>query len=196
MMRRGGGLGFVAAALLLVGLGIAVWGWRGGTAETPTTASFGFEDWLVRCQAVEGNVGCGMSQQILDKGSGQSVLQLHMARAPSGTGYQLAIVLPLGVTVAGGTAIQVGDLKRNAAFTQCLPGGCIAPIAADAALIEKFKSTPDGHVGVIDRFGKPVSIPFSLKGFGPAFEKMESQGGMGTSGATWWTDFWNRTGTK
>jgi hypothetical protein len=39
-------------------------------------------------------------------------------------------------------------------------------------------------------------VPFSLKGFAPAFEKMEEQGGIANNNATWWTRFWNSSGTK
>lgn len=199
-MRRRSGLGLVAVLLIVAGIGIAIWNWR-TSAEGPTAATFGFQDWLVRCQAVKDKdgketVGCGMSQQILDQQSRRPVLQLHLARAPSGTGHQLVVVVPLGVTVPSGILLQIGDAKRNVAFTQCLPGGCVAPLAADAALIDKMKSSQDGRVAVADRLGKTVAIPFSLKGFGPAFEKMESQGGIGNSDATWWTRFWNSSGTK
>jgi invasion protein IalB len=137
-----------------------------------------------------------MSQQILDQRTRQSVLQLHLGRAPSGKGYNMVVVLPLGVTVPSGIAIQIGDAKRNVAFTQCLPGGCLAPLAVDDALLAKMKSTQEGRVGVVDRVGKTVAIPFSLKGFAPAFEKMESQGGVGANDATWWNSFWNSSGTK
>jgi invasion protein IalB len=194
-MRRRSGLGLVAVVLIVAGVAIAVWNWR-SSAEGPTAATFGFQDWLVRCQAVKDKVGCGMSQQILDQQSHQPLLQLHLAGAPSGTGHQLVVVLPLGVSVPSGILIQIGDLKRNVAFTQCLPGGCVAPLVADDDLIDKMKSSPDGRVAVADRTGKTVAIPFSLKGFAPAFEKMESQGGIGTNDATWWTRFWNSSGTK
>jgi len=196
-VRRRSGIGFVAALLLIAGAGIAVWNWNAPAGnETPSAATFGFQDWLVRCQAVKATVGCGMSQQILDQRAHQPLLQLHLARAPSGSGHQLVVVLPLGVSVPSGIAIQIGDLKRSVAFTQCLPGGCMAPLAADAALIAKMKSSADARVGVVDRFGKTFAIPFSLKGFAPAFEKMESQGGIGKNDATWWSGFWNASGTK
>lgn len=195
MRRRG--LGLIAGALVLAGAAFAMWSWMSPVArQLPQTASYGFQDWLVRCQAVKDNAGCGMSQQILDQRARQPILQLHLARAPSGSGHQLVVVLPLGVTVPSGIALQIGDLKRNVAFAQCLPGGCVAPLGADAALIDKMRTATDGRVGVVDRAGKTVAVPFSLKGFAPAFEKMESEGGSGTNDATWWGGFWNSSGTK
>jgi len=193
-MRRGG-LAFVGGLLVLAGAGIAIWNF-GSSAEGPNSASFGFQSWLVRCQAGEAKVGCGMSQTILDQRTRQSVLQLHLARAVKDEGHQLVVVLPLGVTVPSGIVIQIGDLKRNVAFTQCLPGGCLAPIKADGALIEKMKASAEGRAIVLDRIGKQVAVPFSLKGFGPAYEKMEEKGGIENSGATWWTRLWNSSGTK
>jgi invasion protein IalB len=194
-MRRRGGLGLVVALVVVVGALIALLGLR-SSGEAPGAASFGFADWLVRCQSADGKAGCGMSQRILDRASGQPVLQLHLARAASGEKHQLVLVLPLGVTVANGAALQIGEVKRNVPFTQCLPGGCVAPLDADSALIEQMKSAQGGRVAVVDRMGKAVAIPFSLNGFAPAFEKMESGGGIADGGATWWTNFWNWIGTN
>ncbi|MCE9522159.1 MAG: invasion associated locus B family protein [Alphaproteobacteria bacterium] len=190
-------MALAAGLLLAAGVAIAMWPRNAfERGETPSAATFGFQDWLVRCQAVKETMGCGMSQQILDQRAQQPLLQLHLARAPSGTGHQLVLVLPLGVSVPAGVGLQVGDERRDAQFTQCLPGGCVAPLAVDAALIEKLKSATDGRVGVVDRAGKPVAIPFSLKGFASAFEKMESFGSSGKNDATWWSGFWNSSGTK
>jgi invasion protein IalB len=196
-MASRGSLGLIAGVLVLGGVGFAAWSMGPpGSGEKPTAATFGFQDWLVRCQAVKEDVGCGMSQQILDQKARQPILQLHMARAPSGEGHQLVVVLPLGVTVPSGIVVQVGDAKRNVAFTQCLPGGCVAPVALDTALLDLLKSGKEARVGVVDRAGKTVAVPFSLKGFEPAFEKMESHGGIGKNDATWWNGFWNSSGTK
>jgi invasion protein IalB len=186
-MRRSG-LGVIAIALILVGGGIAVWSWSSTGSEKPTAASFGFQDWLVRCQTVKDNVGCGMSQQILDQKTGRAIVQLHLGRDVAGTGHQLVVVLPLGVTIADGASLEIGDFKRKIAFTQCLPGGCVGPTKADAALLDKLKAAGTAKLSVVDRAGNPVSVPFSLKGFSPAFDKMEAQGGIG--GASW-MDFWN-----
>ncbi len=194
-MARRGGLAIAGGLLVLVGAGIAFWQWT-KPAEAPTSATFGFENWLVRCQTTDGKSGCGMSQQILDQRARRPVLQLILAGVSNGEGYQLVVVLPLGVTVPPGAVIQVGELKRNVAFVQCLPAGCIAPLDADAELLDAMKTTEEGRVGVVDRIGKTIAIPFSLKGFAPAFEKMEEQGGVASGDATWWTRFWNSSGTQ
>jgi invasion protein IalB len=196
-MASRGGLGLIAGVLVLAGVGFAAWNMGPpGAGEKPTAATFGFQDWLVRCQAVKEEVGCGMSQQILDQKARQPILQLHLARAPSGEGHQLVVVLPLGVTVPSGIVVQVDEAKRNVAFTQCLPGGCVAPVALDAALLELLKSGKEARVAVVDRTGQTVAVPFSLKGFDAAFEKMESHGGIGKNDATWWSGFWNANGTQ
>lgn len=197
-MRRSR-LGLFALILIVIGGGIAIWSMGGGggsSNSTPTAASFGFQDWLVRCQQAQGQVGCGMSQQVLDQRTRQAVVQLHLGRAPSGTGHQLVVVLPLGVSLANGATLEAGDFKRQIAFTQCLPAGCVGPTAADQELLDKMGAAEGGRVTVISRSGQPVAIPFSLKGFEPAFEKMEAHGGIGNSGATWWTGLWNSSETK
>jgi len=200
-VARRGSFAAIGGVLLLAGAGFGVWSLMSGggplsSGETPSSASFGFDAWLVRCQAVKDTVGCGMSQQILDQRSRQPVLQLHLARAPKGEGHQLVAIMPLGVTVPPGIVIQIGENKRNVAFTQCLPGGCVAPVVVDAAYLSVLKSGAEGRVGVVDRRGQTVAVPFSLKGFAPAFDKMEERGGMGSGGTAWWSDSENSSETK
>ena len=184
-MKRQGRLVYVALALILIGGGAMFWRSGSSSSDAPNMATFGFQDWLVRCQAVKDSAGCGITQQILDQRSGQPVLQLALASTKAG--YQLAVVVPLGVSVPDGVTVQIGDATRKIGYTQCLPGGCVAPLATDAALIDKMKSATDARIAVIDRTGKPIAVPFSLKGFGPAFDKMETKGGLGSAGSSWWS---------
>lgn len=200
-MARRGSFAVIGGLLLLVGAGFGVWSLMSHSpsssgAGEPTTASFGFDAWLVRCQTAKEGVGCGMSQQIVDQQSRQPILQLILGRAPSGKGHQLVAIMPLGVTVPPGIAIQIGETKRNVAFIQCLPGGCVAPLPVDDALLGALKSGKEGRVGVVDRRGQTVAVPFSLKGFAGAFDKMEELGGIGSDSATWWSGFANSSETK
>jgi len=200
-VARRGSFAVIGGLLLLTGAGFGVWSLMSNSPSSlggggPSTASFGFDAWLVRCQAVKEDVGCGISQQILDQRSRQPILQLILGRAPSGKGHQFVIVMPLGVTVPPGIAIQIGDTKRTVAFTQCLPGGCVAPLPVDDAFLDVLKSNTEGRVGVVDRRGQTVAVPFSLKGFVGAFDKMEEHGGIGADGATWWSSFANSSETK
>jgi invasion protein IalB len=189
-------LALALGLLALAAGGIALANLGGTSAEGPSSSSFGFQDWLVRCQTAGGKTACTMSQQILAPTSRQAILQLHVGRAPDGNGHQLVVVMPLGVAVASGIAIQIGEAKRNVAFTQCLPGGCVAPTTVDATLLELLKTGASGRVGVVDRVGKTVAVPFSAKGFASAFAKMDERGGAGENDATWWMRFWNSSETK
>lgn len=190
-------MAFAGVIVVLAGAAAVVWSLAGSaTKNAPTSASFGYDAWLVRCQSANDKVGCGMTQKILDKRSRQAVLQLHLGRAPSGEGHQLVAVLPLGVSVPQGILIQIGESKRTVAFTQCLPGGCVAPTPVDAAFLDVLKAGNEGRVAVLDRNGKAVAVPFSLKGFAAAYDKMEEHGGIGEGDATWWNSFWNSSETK
>lgn len=197
-MARRGSFALVGGLLVLAGASYAFWNLTSTPvpAPAPNSASFGFDAWLVRCETGGEKAACGMSQQILDQRSRRPVLQLLLAHAREEKGHQLVAVLPLGVTVPPGIAIEIGETKRNVAFTQCLPMGCVAPLAADASLIAAMKSGSEGRVGVVDRAGKTVAVPFSLKGFEPAFKKLEEQSGIANGDATWWTRFWNSSGTQ
>jgi invasion protein IalB len=197
-MARRGSFALAGGLAVLAGAAVFVWNLMSSSPmeKGPSTASFGFDAWLVRCQAVGDETGCGMSQRILDQRSRQPVLQLHMARAAKGQGHQLLVVLPLGVAVPPGIVIQIGDNKRNVAFTQCLPGGCVAPLEIDQKYVSVLKSGAEGRIGVVDRRGQTVAVPFSLKGFDGAFAKMEEHGGIGGNDATSWMSFWNSSETK
>lgn len=67
-----------------------------------------------------------------------------------------------------------------------LSGGCVALFDSDGELIEKMRAGGDARVGVVDRTGAPVAVPVSLKGFGAAYEKLRSNGGI-ASGDPWWS---------
>lgn len=177
------GLILTAVALLIAG-GATLLFWGSGSGESPAATSARFQDWLVRCNDAKGELVCSLSQQVVDQRSGRSVLQLSLGAAPNGK-HLLGAVVPLGVSVPDGVTLQVGDATRRFAYSQCLPGGCIASLTMDDALIEKMKSVPEARLAVIDRTGKPVVMPVSLKGFGPAFDELSA------SKSRWWSSFLN-----
>lgn len=182
-MRQGW---LVFGAIVLMGVAGAIVLWQGGGREkAPATATFAFEDWSVRCQALEGAAGCGLTQQVIDARLGGPVLQLTMVAASSGEG-KLAVVVPLGVSVPDGVTLQIGQLTRRIEYAQCVSSGCVALLDADGELIDTMKAGGNARVGVVDRAGAPVAVPLSLKGFAPAFDKMRSEGGAG-GGGSWWT---------
>ena len=166
----------VAVALIAVGAG-AFFFMAGGGNE-PANATYSFDDWQMHCQAEKTGRVCGLTQQLVDRQAGRAVLQVSFGAAPNGA-HVLGVVVPLGVSVPDGVTLQVADATRKFEYSQCLPGGCIASLAVDDALIDKMKATPDAKLAVIDRTGKPVVMPISLKGFGPAIEKMNASGGGG-----------------
>jgi invasion protein IalB len=164
----------LVALVLLVAGGVILW--TMGGRETPAATASRFDDWLVRCQAAkQGELACALSQHVLDRRTGRSLVQLTVSAAPGGENL-LGIVVPLGVSVPDGVTLQTGDATRRLAYTQCLPGGCIATLKLDATVIEKMKSTPEARLAVIDRRGQPVVMPVSLKGFAPAFAALNSSG--------------------
>lgn len=185
----------VFGALVFLGVGAAIAFWPQGTSDqSPNAASFAFQDWLVRCQSVQDKAGCGLTQQVVDQRLARAVLQLTVTSAEAG-GAKMAAVVPLGVSVPDGVTLQVGEETRKFDYVQCLPGGCVALLDVDEALVGKMKSASDARLGVVDRTGAPIAMPVSLKGFAPAFDKMESKGGLG-GGASWWSTLLSQSGAK
>ncbi len=167
----------VLFAVALLGVAGAIFFFMPGTP--PSSASYTFQDWLVRCQTVKEKLACGLTQQVLDQRSRGTVLQLSLAEGPDGTRV-LGTLVPLGVSVPDGVTLQVGEATRKFGYTQCLPGGCIASLKADDEIVAKMKAGGEARLAVVDRMGRPVVMPVSLKGFADAFDKMTSpQGG-------WW----------
>lgn len=116
---------------------------------------------------------CRMSQQQAQQ-NGQRVLAIELA-ASSDTGFSGNLVLPFGLSLASGAALQIDHAPAQPAlpFKTCLPAGCVVPVSFDQATLGKLAKGKllKVTVNAADN-GQPAVLNISLRGFGPALDRI------------------------
>jgi len=144
-------------------------------AAEPTTQVHG--DWTVVCQdAANGQKQCSATQLLsrrLDNGQSSRLLQTTV-RKLNDTTYLLQFVLPLGVDLRPGIALQVDDKEqRGGQYFACTNVGCIVRMGMDQAFMSELQS---GKVARVLYRGanaeKPAAVDVSLKGITAAAKSL------------------------
>lgn len=126
-------------------------------------------DWTNVCQiAANGQKQCSTTQLLsrqLENGQNARILQTTV-RKLSDTTYLLQFVLPLGVDLRPGIALQVDDkAQRGAQYFACTNNGCIVRMGMDQAFMAELQSGAKARViyrGVNAQ--QPAAVDVSLKG--------------------------------
>ncbi|MGV2978938.1 invasion associated locus B family protein [Camelimonas sp. ID_303_24] len=132
-------------------------------------------DWVVNCITPKDRKLCTVSQQLAQQSQGggaQRVLSIELT--PSAKGAEGALLLPFGLLVAKGAAVQVDDGKALAAtpIRTCVPGGCIAPLTLDASTVASMRKGKQLKLNLFaSDTEKPFALNVSLKGFGDALDR-------------------------
>jgi invasion protein IalB len=141
-----------------------------------------FEDWSIKCEQREGGPKlCAMTQHQRHRTSNQLVLAMELTRfvqeaVPAG-GAQGTLVFPFGLKLADGVSFQIDAGKRSAAvpFSTCVPTGCLVPVSLDAATLGALRNgTALKLTATANDGGKSVDFSISLKGFGPALDRVRT----------------------
>lgn len=163
-----------AAASLALGLASVFVAAGASAQESPGTV---YKDWTVHCneqaaQQVAG--GCLMTQFAIDKETSRPVMQIQVAYAPDAKDPVAVIILPLGVLLQPGVAVQV---DRNQAiklpFGWCLTDGCRVRLPLDQAMLKQFQAGNGGVIGFRVIGGQDRALPFSLSGFTAALASLK-----------------------
>jgi len=120
-----------------------------------------FGDWVARC-ATAGKT-CRVSQTQVGEG-GARLFEISFGKIGAKGEFGVVAMVPLGIQIPGGVAIQVDGKQINMPVLQCLPNGCQAGTTLDDAatkLLEKAKSM---LIGMLDANGKTVTIAIQTKG--------------------------------
>jgi invasion protein IalB len=131
-------------------------------------------DWVVNCQAVNGQKVCLMSQQQVSRdNANQRLLAIELqAEGPdSATG---TLALPFGLRLARGVALAVDDVAfgETLAFDTCYVVGCLVRLRFAGPGLEKLqKGTSLALAAVAAETGEPVSFAVSLRGFSSALQR-------------------------
>ena len=126
-------------------------------------------DWTNVCRdAANGQKQCSATQLLtrqLDNGQSARILQTTV-RKLNNDAFLLQFVLPLGVDLRPGIALQVDDkAQRGAQYFACTNNGCIVRMGMDQAFMNELQSGAKARViyrGVNSQ--QPAAVDVSLKG--------------------------------
>lgn len=128
-------------------------------------------DWRVACSQQNGQKFCTLSQQLVDKDTGQRILAIELSAGPNKSDGTL--VLPFGLALDKGVTLQVDEAAASPTLRvrTCLPAGCIVPVAFDAKSIADLKTGTTLTVKATGDNAGEVAFKVSLKGFASAFDR-------------------------
>lgn len=144
-----------------------------------TTASFG--DWLLRCvkagDGANAKRSCEVVQSIVAEGQQAPLAQLAIGRVQPGNPLRLTLVLPhnVSLTAAPRLSSSEGDKQpTELGWQRCLPMGCFADAAARDEVLAKWRAAGEGRGQIVfaDGAGRPVTLPFSLRGLAQALDAL------------------------
>jgi invasion protein IalB len=158
----------VGGVALLVGL-LVGWVVRGvATYNVHTTEVSTYDDWRVACPSAETkDAACEVTTDLLDKSQPTSPVLARATITTDKDGKQImGFTLPLGVALEAGMGLRIGkDPVKVIQYRTCNTLGCIATTPFDASLSSQLKGSDDVAVLFAGLDGKPVSVPFSFKGY-------------------------------
>jgi invasion protein IalB len=178
-----------AGALLLV-IGLAV-GWFGHKAidGAPDIAMVSvYQDWRLACPPASQQDGtCEMQQDVLDAKSHTELARLSIFRLKDDN--TLIITVPFNVLLEPGLALGFGNDKPLVyPYETCNGVGCIVRVKFDDALRASIGKTAQARVLFAGLDGKPVGLPFSVKGFNEAAAAFDTAEARRHS---WWRRLWS-----
>lgn len=135
------------------------------------------EDWTIRCYPVQSVSPCDMYQEQGNSQTGQRVLSVSIAFAPSVNRHLMVINVPLEVAIPQGVVVQTDTYTSPVLkYRMCTREGCFVQMAVDNALVEALaRASGKAKINLVGDGGRKVSLPFSLKGFSAAHDDMASQ---------------------
>lgn len=178
----------IAAAVLVLGL---IVGWFGHKAiysppDIPTVAVY--DDWRVACpQSTLKDATCEIQQDVLDAKSHSELARIAIFKLKDAN--TLLVTVPYNVLLDPGIGIGLGnDKPRIYQFETCNGVGCVVKIAFDDGLAKAIGAAPQARILFAGLDGKPVGLPFSLKGYKEALAAYNSAEGKRHS---WWRRLWS-----
>jgi invasion protein IalB len=182
----------VALGVVALVLGLIV-GWFGHRAwasppNVPTTTIRIYADWRLACpNNSEDTSTCELRQDVLDDKTKSEIAQLSLIRVKGKN--ELYVTVPFNVLLEPGIALSLGSEKpRLYPYEVCNSVGCLVKVPVDDALINAIRNAPQARVLLAGLDGKPVGLPFSLKGFGDGVDAFDSAEATRRS---WWRRFWS-----
>jgi invasion protein IalB len=164
--------GLIIGAIVLGG-GIAGWIGRGVLTGPPDTTTVTlYQDWQLICPASKDkDKHCEIIQDVVNEKIGRRVARISMGYIKQEKQPSLMLTVPLGVLLEPGLGLKLGveDMKAYP-YKTCVDDGCVAIIPIDKKLDKSLIAAQDASLAVVtpQGDGKPISLPFSMKGFAQA----------------------------
>jgi invasion protein IalB len=152
----------------VVALGLA----SGARADSTIRGTFG--DWTLRCETPAGadREQCVLVQSVAAEDRDQVQLAVLVLKTPRG-GYFLRVVVPLGVILPSGLGLKIDDTDiGRTGFLRCLANGCMAEVAMEDALLNRFKSGDHALFFVFMAPEDGVGFPIRLAGLADGLAKL------------------------
>lgn len=137
-----------------------------------------FGDWILRCDSpVEGKGDvCYLNQTInYKKGKVKGrLLDVKIGTVGGGKDFFAVLMLPLGLSLQSGAALQVDDAKQvPLTILTCTKAGCRSQLKMTGELLTGFRKGVKLKIGFIPFRGKrTVVVEASLTGFTSAFKAL------------------------
>ena len=158
----------VGVVALLVGL-LLGWMARGVASYNVHAAQVAtYDDWRVACPSADmKDAACELSTDLIDKSQPNGSVLARATVTTDKDGKQvMGFTLPFGVALEAGMGMRIGkDPVKVIQYRTCNTVGCIATTPFDDTLSNTLKGTDDAAVLFAGLDGKPVSVPFSFKGY-------------------------------
>ncbi len=131
-----------------------------------------YQDWQVSCVQQGAAKRCALSQSQAQQ-NGQRVLTIEIG-APVANKAGGIIVLPFGLALSSGAALQIDDKPAGQAlpFRTCLPVGCIVPVSFEAPTLALLRVGGSIKIKAVTDGGQDAPFSISLKGFAAALDRV------------------------
>jgi len=141
-----------------------------------TTATYG--DWVLRCvrpgNGATGPRVCEVVQTMVVQGQTQPVAQIAIGNDKADLRLTLLVPPAVSFSKVPTVSAQGGAAPRfELVWRRCLPHGCFADVAVNAALLKTLRSrTEPLQVAFKDAGERDATLPFSLRGLVPALDAL------------------------
>ena len=157
----------VAAVLLVVGL-IVGWFVHKAVASPPDIPTVAvYQDWRIACPiSTDKDATCEVQQDVLDSKSHTELARIAIFHLKGAS--KMVVTVPFNVLLEPGIGLALGadkDKPRLYQFETCTDVGCVVNIDFDAGLEKAIAAAPNARILFAGLDGKPVGLPFSIKGY-------------------------------
>ncbi|OUU75938.1 MAG: hypothetical protein CBC29_01140 [Methylococcaceae bacterium TMED69] len=131
--------------------------------------------WNINCSPsnTSGSTECTMQQEIIMKNSQLPVLQLTLARLNKEEPPHALLIVPLGIYLPGGVAIQIdNNPEKNFPVERCDPDGCHLFMSLTDSTLNQLFLGKLLTVSFFDSDRVKIKIPVNLQGFKDTYKTL------------------------